>query len=103
MTRGVLTSEFWIAVSVKLIGLLVLIGVVPQQDYATIAGAVTGGVTAIMTLLVTASAAVTYIRSRHSLKEQQAKLDADSLLMLRIQNAQQPPAVGTLPGNYPAK
>jgi hypothetical protein len=70
------TSEAWIAAGVLISGFAVQLGFVNAADAATATDGWSKAVAAVFTLIVQATAAISYLRSRHILKQSALATDA---------------------------
>lgn len=61
---GVKTTEFWIALVVQVLPLLVMLGVIGPGDVSTLEGALTKAITAVGALAAAAWVIVEYIKGR---------------------------------------
>ena len=70
-TPGWQTSEWWITIAMMIVGILVTLGVITAQDKQQAESWIGPAVTAVFTLIATASAAWRYIQSREAIKVEQ--------------------------------
>lgn len=68
MKPGWKTTEFWMTLLTQLVGLLVILGVISTQDRASIEGALSSAITAVVTLIAQVSVLWKYIQDRTQLK-----------------------------------
>ncbi len=71
MKPGWQTTEFWLSLASQVIAVLVLTGVVPQQDQSTLAGIVANAITGAFAVIAAVTMGVTYIQNRTSIKKDQ--------------------------------
>jgi hypothetical protein len=78
MKPGYQTSEFWLTLLSQALALLVLTGGVSAGDKDKLETALANAVTAVCTLVASASVVWQYVQSRTSLKRQQQNVEAAS-------------------------
>jgi hypothetical protein len=88
MKPGWQTSEFYIALAGQLLAILVLLGIVPAADRATLEGAISRAVEAVAAFAASTLGVWQYIRSRTTVKTEAAIAETTRILRDAVARAE---------------